>query len=192
MLPSAGIKASADWSQNVEAQSPCNPACSLSTLRSLMLYSNAVTDCHARLATGGWLTLARLASHQLDYSPFVWAHNPDLSLCFVILPLHYIIYQKKAPTAIMATSANSCTHHTTLNIFLSSFSLLSPLPENFCCSLRADSTSSILAISAAASSESRVRPPYRDVKEQQFCNRVYYYRYSGSIPLFQMGYYPSC
>ena len=21
---------------------------------------------------------------------------------------------------------------------------------------------------------------------------VYYYRYSGSIPLFQMGYYPSC
>ena len=78
MLPSAGIKASADWSQNVEAQSPCNPACSLSTLRSLMLYSNAVTDCHARLATGGWLTLARLASHQLDYSPFVWAHNPDL------------------------------------------------------------------------------------------------------------------
>ena len=78
MLPSAGIKASADWSQNVEAQSPCNPACSLSTLRSLMLYSNAVTDRHARLATGGWLTLARLASHQLDYSPFVWAHNPDL------------------------------------------------------------------------------------------------------------------
>ena len=37
MLPSAGIKASADWSQNVEAQSPCNPTCSLSTLRSLML-----------------------------------------------------------------------------------------------------------------------------------------------------------
>ena len=83
MLPSAGIKASADWSQNVEAQSPCNPACSLSTLRSLMLYSNAVTDCHARLATGGWLTLARLASHQLDYSPFVWAHNSDLSFCIV-------------------------------------------------------------------------------------------------------------
>ena len=86
MLPSAGIKASADWSQNVEAQSPCNPACSLSTLRSLMLYSNAVTDCHARLATGGWLTLARLASHQLDYSPFVWAHNPDF--IFSIIPIN--------------------------------------------------------------------------------------------------------
>jgi len=30
----------------------------------------------------------------------------------------------------MATSANSCTHHTTLNIFLSSFSFLSPPPKN--------------------------------------------------------------
>ena len=49
-----------------------------------MLYSNAVTDCHARLATGGWLTLARLDSHQLDYSPFVWAHNPDLSVSFLL------------------------------------------------------------------------------------------------------------
>ena len=92
MLPSAGIKASADWSQNVEAQSPCNPACSLSTLRSLMLCSNAVTDCHARLATGGWLTLARLASHQLDYSPFVWAHNPDLSLTTSLIR-HSIAYK---------------------------------------------------------------------------------------------------
>ena len=55
-----------------------------------MLYSNAVTDCHARLATGGWLTLARLASHQLDYSPFVWAHNPDLSIPDLYLsPPHY-------------------------------------------------------------------------------------------------------
>ena len=32
LLPSAEIRASAGWSQNVEAQSPYNPACSLSTL----------------------------------------------------------------------------------------------------------------------------------------------------------------
>ena len=44
---------------------------------------------------------------------------------------------------------------TTLNIFLLCFSFPSFTPFSFCCSLRADSTSSILVISAAASSSPR-------------------------------------
>ena len=58
--------------QNFEAQShSLFPRC--------LRLAAAITDDHSRLATGGWLDLARQASHLLDYSPFVWAHNSDLS-----------------------------------------------------------------------------------------------------------------
>ena len=77
----------------------------------------------------------------------------SLTICTSTLPyFHPIFHQrKKAPTAIMAMSA-ALFSQTTLNIFLLCFSFPSFTPFNFSCSLRADSTSSIRAISAAASS----------------------------------------
>ncbi len=62
---------------------------------------------------------------------------------------------KKAPTAIMAMSAALYSVQTTLNNFLLCFSFFSFTPLSFSCSLRADSASSILVISAAASSSPR-------------------------------------
>ena len=38
-----------------------------------------ITVYSTRLAIGGWLDLTEQDSHLLDYPPFVWAHNLDLS-----------------------------------------------------------------------------------------------------------------
>lgn len=74
MLSSAGIKASTNWLLKISRLNH-----HLTLLARCLRLSAAVTNTIPRLATGGWLTLARLASHQLDYSPFVWAHNSDFA-----------------------------------------------------------------------------------------------------------------
>ena len=73
MLLSAGIKTSAFRIYNFGAQSH-------SLFSRCLRLATAITDSHSRLTTGGWLELSRQASHLLDYSPFVWAHNSDLQL----------------------------------------------------------------------------------------------------------------
>ena len=88
------------------------------------------------------------------------AHGLTFTFLIIIFYLHfhrtilpsYFPTIKKVPTAIMAMSATLYSDQTTLNIFLLCFSFPSFTPFNFSCSLRADSTSFILAISAAASS----------------------------------------
>ena len=98
LLPSAEIKASA---QLVGKISRLNHHVTL--LARCLRLSDAVTGIIPRLATGGWLTLARLASHQLDYSPFVWAHNSDL-----LISLSSIIQN---PHPVRNTQFKSANHN---------------------------------------------------------------------------------
>ena len=46
-------------------------------------FTASITVYSTRLAIGGWLDLTEQDSHLLDYPPFVWAHNQNLTAALV-------------------------------------------------------------------------------------------------------------
>ena len=57
-------------------------------------FTASITVYSTRLANGGWLNLSVQASHLLDYPPFVWAHNSDLSFYDYIISAWFCLSVK--------------------------------------------------------------------------------------------------